>query len=143
MDTTRGKGTTAMKRPAAASVSAYIAAQPRAAQASLRRVRGAIQKALPRAEEVISYGIPAYRVEGRAVVYFAGFKQHYSLYPAGPRIVAAFQKELAPYEYNGRGTIRFPLSEPVPERLVERLAAFMAKEAAERIRARAGAAKKR
>jgi uncharacterized protein YdhG (YjbR/CyaY superfamily) len=132
-----------MKRPAAASVSAYIAAQPRAVQASLRRVRGAIRKALPRAEEAIAYGIPAYRVDRRAVVYFAGFKEHYSLYPAGPRVVAAFEKELAPYEYNGKGTIRFPLSVPVPEPLVGRLAAFMAKEGAERIRARAGAAKKR
>jgi len=132
-----------VKRTAAASVSAYIAAQPRAAQAPLRRVRSAVKKALPRAEEVISYGIPAYRVAGRAVVYFAGFKEHYSLYPAGPRVVAAFEKELAPYEYNNKGTIRFPLSAPVPERLVGRLAAFMAKEAAARIRARAGAAKKR
>jgi len=132
-----------VKRTAAASVTAYIAAQPRAAQASLRRVRSAVRKALPRAEEAISYGIPAYRLDGRAVVYFAGFREHYSLYPAGPRVVAAFEKELAPYEFNGKGTIRFPLSAPVPERLVGRLAAFMAKEAAERIRAGAGAAKKR
>ena len=132
-----------MKRIAASSVPDYIASQTPAAQKSLRRVRSAIRKALPKAEEAISYGIPAYRVDGRAVVYFASFKEHYSLYPAGPRVVAAFEKELAPYEHNGKGTIRFPLSAPVPERLVGRLAAFMAKEAAERIRARAGAAKKR
>lgn len=132
-----------MKRTAAASVNAYIAAQPKAAQAPLRRVRSAIRKALPRAEEAISYGIPAYRVDGRAVVYFAGFRQHYSLYPAGPRVVLAFEKELAPYEWSGKGTIRFPLSAPVPERLVGRLAASIAKDAAERTQARAGAAKKR
>lgn len=132
-----------MKRPTAASVAAYIAAQPRPAQAALRRVRSAVRKALPRAEEAISYGIPAYRVDGRAVVYFAGFREHYSLYPAGPRVVAAFRDELEPYEYNNKGTIRFPLSAPVPDRLVRRLASFMAKEAAERVRARAGAAKKR
>jgi uncharacterized protein YdhG (YjbR/CyaY superfamily) len=106
-------------------------------------VRSAIRKALPRSEEAISYGIPAYRVDGRVVVYFAGFREHYSLYPAGPRIVAAFLKELAPYEYNEKGTIRFPLAAPVPERLVQRLAAFMAKESAARARARAGVAKKR
>ncbi len=132
-----------MKRPIAASVAAYIAAQPRPAQAALRRVRRAIRKALPRAEEAISYGIPAYRLNGRAVVYFAGFREHYSLYPAGPRVVATFRDELEPYEYNNKGTIRFPLSAAVPERLVKRLASFMAKEGVERVRARAGVAQKR
>ena len=132
-----------MKRPIAASVPAYIAAQPRPARAALRRVRSAIRKALPRAEEAISYGIPAYRVDGRVVVYFAGFKEHYSLYPAGPRLVAAFRDELAPYEYNNKGTIRFPLDAPVPERLVRRLATFMATDAAARIKARAAAATKK
>jgi uncharacterized protein YdhG (YjbR/CyaY superfamily) len=94
-------------------------------------VRHAIRKALPQAEEVISYQIPAYKIRGSAVIYFAGWKQHYSLYPAGDRLVAEFKDELAGYKIN-KGTIRFPLSEPVPVKLIERIAKFRAREIAER-----------
>jgi uncharacterized protein YdhG (YjbR/CyaY superfamily) len=62
------------------------------------------------------------------VIHFAGFKQHYSVYPAKAGLVAAFKRELAPYEYNNKGTIRFPLSKPVPERLIEAIARFRAKQ---------------
>jgi uncharacterized protein YdhG (YjbR/CyaY superfamily) len=125
------------------SVDAYMASQPGAVQAVLERVRSAIRKALPRAEEVISYNIPAYKVHGRRVIYFAGWKQHYSLYPATARLVKAFRKELAPYEVNDKGTIRFPLSEPVPVRLIAGIARFRAKEAAEREPAKAAPKKRR
>ena len=64
------------------SVDEYIASQPEAAQGVLQRVRSTIRKALPEAEEVISYQIPAYKLHGGPVLYFAGWKQHYSLYPA-------------------------------------------------------------
>ena len=111
------------------SVDEYIAAQPEAMQGVLERVRSSIRKAMPTAEEVISYKIPAYRLEGGLVLWFAGWKRHYSLYPAGDRLVAAFRDELAPYEVN-KGTIRFPLSEPVPEKLIEGIAKFRAKETA-------------
>ena len=113
-------------------VAEYIAGFPRPAQSLLKRVRAAIRKALPDAEEVISYRIPTYRLGGRTVIYFAGFKQHYSVYPAKERLVAAFKRELARYEYNNKGTIRFPLSEPVPVKLIERIAKFRAREAAGR-----------
>ncbi len=61
------------------SVGDYLASQPPAAQRALKRVRSAIRKAMPAAEEVISYQIPAYKLNGRAVLYFAGWKAHYSL----------------------------------------------------------------
>jgi uncharacterized protein YdhG (YjbR/CyaY superfamily) len=109
----------------------YIAGFPPATRTVLRRVRGAIRKAIPRATEVTSYRIPAYRLDGHTVIYFAGWKAHYSLYPAGRRLVAAFRKELAPYEVNNKGTIRFPLSEPVPVTLIARIARFRAKEVGE------------
>jgi uncharacterized protein YdhG (YjbR/CyaY superfamily) len=118
------------------SVDDYIAAQPLAAQRILGRVRGTIRAALPRAEEVISYQIPAYKLDGRAVVYFAGWKQHYSLYPAGERLVAAFKQELAGYTIS-KGTIRFPLDAPVPVKLIARIARFRANEQAERVKAKA------
>jgi len=113
------------------SVDEYIAAQPEPAAARLREVRKAIRKALPRAEETISYKMPAYRVNGEVALYCAGWKKHYSLYPASALLVDAFQTELAPYEIT-KGTIRFPLSEPVPARLIADIARFRVKELAER-----------
>ena len=124
------------------SVDEYMAAQPDAVRGLLRRVRDTIRKALPRAEEVISYNIPAYKVDGGTVLYFAAWKEHYSLYPAGGRLVTAFKDELAPYEIS-KGTIRFPLAEDVPVRLIARIAKFRAKEAADRQRTKAAAPKKR
>jgi uncharacterized protein YdhG (YjbR/CyaY superfamily) len=118
------------------SVDEYIAMHPERVQSILRRVRSTIRKALPGAEEGISYQIPTYKLGGGAVLYFAGWKQHYSLYPSGERLVAAFKDELAPYEVE-KGTIRFPLSEPVPVKLIERIAKFRAKEAAARAKAKA------
>jgi uncharacterized protein YdhG (YjbR/CyaY superfamily) len=113
------------------SVEEYIASQPGSVHAILTLVRSTIRKALPRADEVISYNMPAYKLHDEAVLYFAGWKQHYSLYPAGESLVTAFKDELAPYKIN-RGTIRFPLSEPVPVKLIERIAKFRAKEATDR-----------
>jgi uncharacterized protein YdhG (YjbR/CyaY superfamily) len=65
------------------------------------------------------------------VLYFAGWKRHYSLYPAGERLAAAFVDRLAPYKVR-KGTIQLPLSEPVPVKLIERIAKFRAKETRER-----------
>ncbi len=124
------------------SVDEYIASQPQAVQGVLMRVRSAIRKAVPGAEEVISYKIPAYKLDGDPVLYFAGWKQHYSLYPATGHVVAAFKDDLAPYEVS-KGTIRFPLSQPVPVRLIERIAKFRAKEVAEHEKAKAAMPKKR
>jgi uncharacterized protein YdhG (YjbR/CyaY superfamily) len=111
------------------SVDEYIAAQP--AAATLALVRSAIKKALPQAEEVLSYKMPAYRQHGEIVVYFAGWKQHYSLYPANARLVAAFKDELEPYAVD-KGTVRFPYSAPVPKRLIADIAKFRLAEIADR-----------
>ena len=123
------------------SVDQYIATHPKDVQRMLQRVRTTIRKALPDAEEVISYQIPTYKLHGGYVVYFAGWKQHYSLYPATKHLVTAFKRDLAPYEVN-KGTIRFPLSQPVPVTLIGRIAMFLAKEAAERARAKPARRKK-
>jgi uncharacterized protein YdhG (YjbR/CyaY superfamily) len=124
------------------SVDEYLAKHPEEVQAILQRVRGAIRKAMPGAEEVISYQIPTYKLPGGSVLYFAGWKQHYSLYPATDQLIEAFKDELAPYEIE-KGTIRFPLSQPVPVKLIERIAKFRAKEVAESARAKLAAPKKR
>jgi uncharacterized protein YdhG (YjbR/CyaY superfamily) len=122
------------------SVDEYIATHPPKAQAALQQVRSAIRKAVPGAEETISYQIPTYKRHGRYAVYFAGWKKHYSLYPASSRLLAAFADDLAPYEIE-KATIRFPLRGPVPVRLIARLAKFMAKEADERAAAKNTASK--
>jgi uncharacterized protein YdhG (YjbR/CyaY superfamily) len=124
------------------SVDEYLASQPEAVRSVLERVRVAIRKAVPDAGESISYQIPTYKLHSGPVIYFAGWKQHYSLYPATGHLVAAFQDELARYKIS-KGTIRFPLSEPVPVKLIEKIAKFRAKEVAERGKAKAAAAKKR
>jgi uncharacterized protein YdhG (YjbR/CyaY superfamily) len=113
------------------SVDEYIASQPETVQGVMERVRSAIRKAVPETEEVISYNIPTYQLPGASVLYFAGWKQHFSLYPATPTVVAAFKNDLAHYVVS-KGTIRFPLAQPVPVKLIGRIAKFRAKEVAER-----------
>ncbi len=110
------------------SVDEYIQAQPPAARAALDRVRSAIRRAVPEADELISYNMPTYKIHGDAVLHFAAWKTHYSLYAASESLVEKFKTELRPYPID-KGTIRFPLSEPVPESLIERIAKFRATEA--------------
>ena len=125
-----------MSRPEFKSVDEYIAAQPAASQVALGRIRCAIRAAAWGAEEGISYKIPAYTLHGAVVLYFAGWKQHYSLYPASDELIAAFGGELEQYRAS-KGTLRFPLSVPVPVKLIERIARYRLKEIGERKRAKA------
>jgi uncharacterized protein YdhG (YjbR/CyaY superfamily) len=125
------------------SIDEYIAGFPQPVQAVLERVRSTIRRAVPGAEEAISYQMPAFKLNGRYVLYFAGWKQHYSLYPSTDPLVAAFKDDLAPYEVSGKGTIRFPLSEPVPVKLIAGIAKFHSKEVRPREKATVAAKKKR
>jgi uncharacterized protein YdhG (YjbR/CyaY superfamily) len=112
------------------SVDEYIAAQPEAARAALDRVRRTIQKAVPKAEESISYKIPTYKLHGERLLYFAGWKKHYSLYPATKRLVATLKEALKPYEVV-KSAVRFSLAEPVPVKLIARIAKFRSQEISE------------
>jgi uncharacterized protein YdhG (YjbR/CyaY superfamily) len=118
-------------------VNEYIASKPKEVRVVLERVRGAIRTAVPAAEETISYQMPVYTLDGVAVLYFAGWKHHYSLYPASNALVAAFRDELTSYQ-RSRGTIRFPLSEPVPEPLIKRIARFRAEQLTTRDKGKGG-----
>lgn len=109
------------------SVDEYIASQPEAAQAALARVRDAIRGAIPEVEETISYNMPTYKLGGRAIIYFAGWKQHYSVYPASSALIAAFDLDLTPYKIE-KSTIKFSFSAPVPVELIGRIAKFRAEE---------------
>ena len=125
-----------MKSRGPKDVDAYIAGFPRSVQTVLKRVRSIIRKTVPEAEEMITYQIPTYKLRDRRLLYFAAWKEHYSLYPSNATLVAAFKRELDGYELS-KGTIRFPLSEPVPVDLIGRIAKFRAREvvAAEKARA--------
>jgi uncharacterized protein YdhG (YjbR/CyaY superfamily) len=116
-----------MARREIRSVDEYIAARPDDVQGILRQVRGAIRKVMPDADESISYQMPTYKQDGNAILYFAGWKEHYSIYPATAAVLGALGEQLAPYEVQ-KGTIRFPLSRPVPVRLIERIARLRARE---------------
>jgi uncharacterized protein YdhG (YjbR/CyaY superfamily) len=109
------------------TVDEYIASKPQTVRPLLEALRATIRKALPDADESISYHMPTYKVRGAPVIYFAAWKKHYSLYPATAHVIAALKDELAPYEVE-KGTIRFPLTHPVPVRLIARIANLRAEE---------------
>lgn len=123
------------------SVDAYIASQPEASREILASVRKAIRDSVPGVEESISYKMPAYKLGGEVVLYFAGWKQHYSLYPATGRLLAAFKRELEPYKIL-KATIRFPVAQGVPAELIARIAKFRAKEVVEQTKSKPAAKKK-
>ena len=105
-----------------ATIDDYISSFPVDVQAILEKVRRTIRNAAPAAGETISYRIPTITLDGRHLVYFAGWKHHVSLYPV-PAVDEAFEQELAPYRA-ARATVRFPLREPIPYELIERLVAL-------------------
>ena len=117
------------------TVEAYIAARPKDVRVVLEKVRTAILKALPKAEERISYKIPAYKIYGRDVIYFAAWPKHWSIYPATKTVREGFAKELEKYEVRG-STVRFSYEDRVPVGLIGRIAKFRAKEQAEKERRR-------
>jgi uncharacterized protein YdhG (YjbR/CyaY superfamily) len=111
------------------SVDEYISTKPEAVQETLERVRAILRKALPKADEGISYQIPAYKLNGKTAVFFAGWKKHFSIYPATATVVAKFKRELQPYKMS-KGTIQFPFTEPIPAKLVAGIAKARAEELA-------------
>ena len=101
------------------TVEEYFAGVPEPYRAELERLRRTIRKAAPKAEEVLSYAMPAFR-QGRILVYYAAFKDHLSLFVASPGVRRRFATELRPFEA-GRGTLRFTPEKRIPADLVARI----------------------
>lgn len=116
-----------MKTKVHKTVDAYIAAQPDDMKRALEKVRATIRKAVPEAAEQISYQMPAYKLHGRVLMYFAGWSEHYAIYPASATAVAELAEDLKPYKVS-KGTIRFERDSAVPVGLVKRIALMRARE---------------
>jgi uncharacterized protein YdhG (YjbR/CyaY superfamily) len=114
-----------MKQSVPNSVDEYIAAQPGAVRAKLKQVRAAIRRAVPEAVESIGYRMPGYKLHGKPMLYFAGFKEHYSLFAASGTFFAALEDDLKGYELR-KGTVHFSLAKPVPVKLISRIAKLRA-----------------
>lgn len=114
-----------MMTGAPSTIDAYIADAPKAAQPLLEQLRATIREAAPDATETISYAIPTFKQEG-ALVHFAAFKTHIGFY-AAPTGNAAFADELSAYKM-GKGSVQFPIDQPLPLDLVARIVRYRVKE---------------
>ena len=113
------------------SIDEYIAAFPEGAQKILEELRATIKAAAPEAGEKISYGIPTFTLDGKYLIYFAGWKNHISIYPI-PTGSAAFNKEVSKY-IDGKGTLKFPIDKPLPLKLITKIVKYSAAETSKRI----------
>ena len=110
------------KPPAASTIDEYIAGFPPETQARLQAVRALIAAIAPEATETISYAIPTFDLKGKHLVHFAGYASHIGFYPT-PTGSDEFKEELSAYK-TGKGSVQFPLSEPLPMDLIRRIVEF-------------------
>ena len=115
------------------TVDEYLSALPANTKAILKELRKTIKQTAPQAEELISYNMPAFKLDG-GLVWYAAYKEHIGFYPRSSAI-KAFKKELAGYE-GAKGTVRFPLDKPLPFDLISKIVKFRVKENLEETKAK-------
>lgn len=107
------------------TIDEYIASFPIHTQKLLQKIRATIKKAAPQAEETINYAMPTFKLNGN-LVHFAGYKNHIGFYPA-PSAITAFKDELSEYK-NAKGSVQFPIDQPLPLGLITKMVTFRVKE---------------
>src|SRR5918993_2967826 len=112
------------------TIDEYIKTFPEDVQIILEKIRQTIRKAAPEAEEAISYGIPAFRLNGRGLVYFGAWKNHIGFYPT-PSGIEAFKKELARFKQE-KGSVQFPLDKPISIGLLKKIVRYRVTEILEK-----------
>jgi len=105
------------------TIDEYIKTFPKDVQTILEKIRQTIKRAVPEAQETISYQIPTFKLKGSSLVHFAAFRKHIGLYPPAPK---EFKKELSSYE-GPKGNLKFPIDKPIPYDLVRRIVLFRRK----------------
>ena len=110
------------------SIDEYIAGFPAETQKILEDLRALVQETVPDSTEKVSYGMPTFNLNGGYLVYFAAWKKHIAFYPVTPGVEKSLGKEIAPYR-SGKGTLKFPLSNPMPISLITKIVQFRATEA--------------
>ena len=133
----------AIQKPS--TIDEYISGFPEDTQQMLEELRETIKGGVPGAEEKISYGIPCITMNGKYILYFAGYKKHIGLYPVPGK---GFEKDFAPYKTSGKGTLQFPLDQPLPLKLIRKITKFrlqqnVAKETAKLVKKSKATPKKR
>lgn len=108
------------------TIDEHIKGFPEDIQKLLQQIREAIQQEVPEATEAIAYGIPTFKLKGKNMVHFAGYKTHIGFYPA-PRALEKFREELAQYE-GSKGTVKLPLDKPIPVDLIKGITRYRAEE---------------
>lgn len=111
-----------MESNTAKNIDDYIAAFPGEVQDMLQQIRATIQKVVPDAQEDIKYAIPTFVLNGKNLVHFAAFKHHIGFYPT-PTGIESFKKELSKYK-QGKGSVQFPLDQPMPLKLITEIVKF-------------------
>lgn len=117
------------------TVTEYISSLPAKSKVVVKELRKIIKEAAPEAEEVISYNIPSFKYEG-GLVYYAAWKDHISIYPRTAALEKALKKELAPYAAS-KGTLKFPLSEPMPFDLITKIVKIRVQENMHKVKGKA------
>jgi uncharacterized protein YdhG (YjbR/CyaY superfamily) len=109
------------------TIDEYILSFPKDVQKVLKQIRRTIKEVIPEVEETISYQIATFKLNGKYLVYIAGWKKHISLYPVSSEMEKSI-KEMSAYKTSGKGTVQFPMDKPIPLSLIKKIVKYRVKE---------------
>lgn len=119
-----------MQRTKFTSIDQYILSSPKEVQPILKKLRDTFKQVIPKADKVISYNIPCFKIDRKYVVYFAGYSKHFSVYPI-PKNIIGMKVDIQKHQA-GKGTLHFDIEKPLPIDFIKKVVKQLAKEAAAR-----------